>query len=182
MGWNPAYAEVARATGTLLARRGITLVYGGGKVGLMGTLADACLEAGGEVIGSIPKQLLDRELGHTGLTELHVVESIHARKAQMADLSDAFIALPGGIGTFEELFEIWTWSQLGLQRKATGLLNVDGYYDHLIGLADHAVKEGFLSQSARELLMVETEPERLLDLLAAYVPDAGPGMISGEAR
>lgn len=182
MGWNPAYAEVARATGTLLAQRGITLVYGGGKIGLMGTLADACLEAGGQVIGSIPEQLLDRELGHTGLTELHVVESMHERKALMADLSDAFIALPGGIGTFEELFEIWTWSLLGLQRKATGLLNVDGYYDHLIGLADHAVKEGFLKQSAREMLVVETEPERLLDRLEEYVPDAGPGTISGEAR
>lgn len=181
-GRNPAYRETAIVTGQLLARRGITLVYGGGNVGLMGAVADACLEAGGQVIGCIPKQLLDRELAHQGLTELHVVESMHQRKQLMADLSDAFIALPGGIGTFEELFEIWTWSLLGIQRKATGLVNVDRYYDHLIGLADHAVAEGFLKPEPRELLMVDTDPARLLDRIAAFQPGRGPGAITGEAR
>lgn len=181
-GARPEYSEAAKRVGLLLAERGITLVYGAGHVGLMGELADACLDAGGSVIGAIPKALVRRELAHMRLTELHVVESMHERKALMADLADAFLALPGGIGTFEELFEIWTWSQLGLQSKACGLLNSGGYYDHLIALAEHAVEEGFLRQTARDLLLVDTDPERLLDRLGAVrIPPPGVPMAK-EAR
>ncbi len=154
----------------MLARRGIVLVYGGGSVGLMGALADAVLDAGGQAIGVIPQQLVDREVAHAGLTELHVVKDLHQRKARMAELADAFLTLPGGIGTMEELFEVWSWGKLGLHSKPCGLLNVNGYFDSLRTLADQMVTEGFLEPDYRELLLVEEQPSVLLDQLAAYVP------------
>jgi uncharacterized protein (TIGR00730 family) len=169
-GSDPAYAESARALGTELAARGIGLVYGGGKVGLMGAIADAALAAGGEAIGVMPQALIDREIGHTGLTELKVVDSMHERKALMAELSDAFVALPGGIGTLEELIEIYTWSQLGIHDKACGVLNVRGYYDGLATFLDHAVSEGFLRAQHRAVLSIAEDPADLLDALAAFEP------------
>ena len=169
-GSHPDYAGAARALATTLAERGIGLVYGGGRVGLMGVLADTILEAGGEAIGVMPQSLIDREIGHHGLTELKVVDSMHERKAQMAELSDAFVAVPGGIGTLEELIEVYTWSQLGIHDKACGVLNLRGYYDHLAALLDHAVAEGFLRPQHRAVLSVASEPAELLDRLAAFVP------------
>jgi uncharacterized protein (TIGR00730 family) len=163
-----AYAHAAQTVARLLCRRGIELVYGGGNVGLMGTLADACLQAGGRVIGVIPQALADKEVAHTGLTELRVVSSMHERKSVMADLSDAFIALPGGYGTWEELFEVLSWSQLGILGKACGLLNVDGYYDPLLELADKAVSQGFLREAHRDLLLSDDDPDRLLERLSSY--------------
>jgi uncharacterized protein (TIGR00730 family) len=160
------YRQTAQTVGRLLCRRGIELVYGGGHVGLMGIVADACLSEGGRVIGVIPQALADRELAHAGLTELRIVASMHARKSVMADLSDAFVALPGGFGTWEEFFEVLTWSQLGIQRKACALLNVDGYYDPVLEMADRALSEGFVRPVHRELLMSEADPERLLDRLS----------------
>jgi len=160
------YAQAAQTIGRLLSERGIDLVYGGGNVGLMGALADACLAAGGRVIGVIPQALVDREAAHTGLTELRVVSSMHERKSVMAGLADAFVALPGGYGTWEELFEVLSWSQLGIQRKACGLLNVRGYYDPLLELANKAVSEGFLREVNRELLLSDVDPARLLDRLS----------------
>jgi uncharacterized protein (TIGR00730 family) len=171
-GSDPAYADGARGFAAELARRGIGLVYGGGKVGLMGVLADTVLEAGGEAIGVMPQALIDREIGHPALTELKVVDSMHERKAQMAELSDAFVAVPGGIGTLEELIEVYTWSQLGIHSKACGVLNVAGYYDHLAAFLDHAVAAGFLRPAHRAVLTVASEPEELLERLAAYVPPA----------
>jgi len=167
-GSHPAYAEAARALAGTMAARSIGLVYGGGKVGLMGVLADAMIEAGGEAIGVMPRSLIDREIGHPGLTELKVVDSMHERKALMAELSDAFVAVPGGIGTLEELIEVYTWSQLGIHDKACGVLNVRGYYDHLAALLDHAVAEGFLRPQHRAVLSVADEPAELLDRLAAF--------------
>ncbi|HEX2411126.1 MAG TPA: TIGR00730 family Rossman fold protein [Solirubrobacteraceae bacterium] len=169
-GTDPAYADAARELAALLAERGIGLVYGGGHVGLMGVLADTALAAGGEVIGVMPRALIDREIGHTGLTELRVVGSMHDRKALMADLSDAFVAVPGGIGTLEELIEVYTWSQLGIHQKACGVLNVAGYYDHLAAFLDHAVEAGFLRPQHRAVLSVASSPADLLDRLAAYEP------------
>ena len=169
-GSNPAYAEASVALGNELAARGIGLVYGGGKVGLMGVIADAVLAAGGEAIGVMPQALIDREIGHTGLTELKVVDLMHERKAQMAELADAFIALPGGIGTLEELIEIYTWSQLGIHDKACGVLNVRGYYDGLAIFLDHAVSEGFLRAQHRAVLSISADPAALLDALADYEP------------
>ena len=166
------YAAGARALATTMAERDIGLVYGGGKVGLMGVLADTMLEAGGEAIGVMPRALIDREIGHPGLTELKVVDSMHERKALMAELADAFVAVPGGIGTLEELIEVYTWSQLGIHSKACGVLNVRGYYDHLAALLDHAVAEGFLRPQHRAVLSVASEPAELLDRLAAFVPPA----------
>jgi len=154
--------------GRLLAERGIALVYGGGNVGLMGVTADACLAAGGRVIGVIPQVLVDKEVAHRGLTELQVVGSMHERKARMADLAGAFLALPGGMGTFEEFFEIYTWAQLGLHRKAFGLLNIEGYYDSLLALADHSVAEGFVKPVHRAMLLSDSDPMRILDHLAEY--------------
>jgi hypothetical protein len=145
-------------------------VYGGASVGLMGALADAALGAGGEVIGIIPRALQDREIGHRGLTELRVVRSMHERKQLMADLSDAFVAMPGGVGTLEELAETLTWSMLGLHAKPLGLLDVDGYWQPLVALLDHAVGEGFLRPAHRALALVDSDPERLLDRLAAWTP------------
>jgi len=164
------YAQAARELADLLAERGTGLVYGGGRVGLMGVLADTALAAGGEVIGVMPQALVDREIAHEGLTELRVVASMHERKALMAELSDAFVAVPGGIGTLEELIEIYTWSQLGIHAKPCGVLNVDGYYDHLAAFLDHAVAAGFLKAEHRAVLSVASEPGELLERLAAYVP------------
>lgn len=172
LGVKDAYAEAAQAMGTLLARRGIGLVYGGGNVGLMGVIADAALAAGGEVIGVIPQALAHRELAHAGVTTLHVVDSMHTRKATMAELADAFIALPGGVGTFEEFFEAVTWTQLGLQRKPCGLLNVNAYYSPLAAFIDSAVTEGFIKPVHRAAIVVDSDPARLLDTLATIeLPD-----------
>ena len=169
-GSEPAYADAAGELATLLAQRGIGIVYGGGKVGLMGVTADAALAAGGEVIGVMPRALIDREIGHGGLTELRVVDSMHERKALMVELSDAFVALPGGIGTLDELFEAYTWSQLGIHDKPVGVLNVAGYYDRLIAFLDDAVDAGFLRPQHRATLAVAADPVELLDALAAYEP------------
>lgn len=170
MGAKPAYAEAARAMGTLIAQRGLGLVYGGGEVGLMGVIANTALAAGGEVIGVIPEALMRMEVGHPRLTELHVVATMHDRKAMMAELSDGFIAMPGGIGTLEELFEIWTWGQLGIHPKPLGFLDVAGYYHTLHAFLDHMVAEGFVKDRHRAMTAVETDPAALLDRLAAYVP------------
>jgi uncharacterized protein (TIGR00730 family) len=167
-GFDPVYAKAAAETGALLAQRGIELVYGAGNVGLMGVVADACLRNGGRVIGVIPKLLEEKELAHRGLTELHVVRSMHERKALMADLSDAFVALPGGYGTWDELCEVLTWSQLGIQRKACAVLNVNGYYDPMLAMADRAVADGFLRAAHRDLLITETDAGRLMDRLSVY--------------
>jgi uncharacterized protein (TIGR00730 family) len=164
----PAYADAARVVGKMLAQRGIALVYGGGSIGLMGVLADAVLDAGGQAIGVIPQTLVDREVAHSGLTELHVVKNLHERKARMAELADAFLALPGGVGTMEELFEVWSWGKLGLHSKPCGLLNVNGYFDSLRTLTDQMVTEGFLEPVHRELLLIEEQPNVLLDRLTAY--------------
>ncbi|MDV2992711.1 MAG: putative cytokinin riboside 5'-monophosphate phosphoribohydrolase [Chroococcidiopsis sp. SAG 2025] len=164
------YQEAAQAMGEAIARRGLSLVYGGGNVGLMGMVADAALAAGGEVIGVIPKFLVDKEIAHNGLTQLHVVDSMHDRKALMTELADAFIALPGGYGTLEEFCEILTWAQLGLHQKPQGLLNVEGYYDPLLQLFDRAVTEGFLKSELRALVLESSVPEDLLNLLASYQP------------
>lgn len=166
------YAAAATALGTLLAERGIELVYGGGKVGLMGVIADAALAAGGTVVGVIPEALMEKELGHGGVTELHVVQTMHERKALMSELSDGFIALPGGYGTLEELFEVITWAQLGIQCKPCGLLNVGGYYNALLALLDHATDRGFIREMHRELVAVDDDPAGLLEKLAQYEPPA----------
>ncbi|HMF08921.1 MAG TPA: TIGR00730 family Rossman fold protein [Thermoanaerobaculia bacterium] len=169
-GSDPAYAEAARDLAAALASAGVRLVTGGGRVGLMGVVADAALAAGGEVVGVIPQALLAREMGHTGLTRLEVVETMHERKARMADLSDGFVALPGGVGTLEELFEVWTWAQLGVHEKPCGLVNVRGYYDPLLAFLDHSASEGFLRDRTRKMLIVETDPRRMLERLSAYEP------------
>jgi hypothetical protein len=148
--------------GRLLAIQGIELIYGGGHVGLMGAVADAALNAGGRVIGVMPRQLIKREIGHNGLTEMRIVGTMHERKAMMADLSEAFIALPGGHGTLDEFCEILTWAQLGIHRKPYGILNVRGYYDPLLAMFDRAVQEGFLKAAYRDSVAVESDPERLL--------------------
>lgn len=167
-GKQPAYAEAAKSLGGALAERQIHLIYGGSRLGLMGVLADACLEHGGNVTGVMPQHLIDLEIGHNGLTDLRIVKSMHERKAMMSDLADAFIALPGGFGTFEEFFEVLTWSQLGLQRKACGLLNVSGYYDALLSFVEHGVQEAFIRHEYREMIISDTEALRLLDRLSAY--------------
>lgn len=166
-GNRPDYLHLARDTGRLIAERQLTLVYGGGKAGLMGALADAALAAGGRVVGVIPQILLDREVGHTGLSDLHVVHSMAERKLLMGELSDAFLSLPGGIGTMDELFEAWSWTQLGLHDKPSGLLNFQGYYDHLVQFLDLAVAEGFQRPRHRAALLVGTEIAPLLDQLTA---------------
>lgn len=167
-GANDAYRALALELGTTIAARGLRLVYGGGNVGLMGALADAALEAGGEVVGVIPQHLVDREVAHGGLTALRVVRSMHERKALMAELADGFVALPGGLGTLEELFEIWTWGQLGLHRKPYALLDTSGFFDPLITFLDRLVSERFLKPAHREMLLVDTAPARLLDRLTQH--------------
>ncbi|MFG0755820.1 TIGR00730 family Rossman fold protein [Pseudomonas sp. TYF_14] len=174
MGANPAYREAAVALGQAIARRGLTLVYGGGAVGLMGVVADAAMAAGGEVVGIIPQSLLDAEVGHKGLTRLEVVDGMHARKARMAELSDAFIALPGGLGTLEELFEVWTWGQLGYHAKPLGLLDVNGFYDKLGGFLDHIVEEGFVRPQHRAMLLLGQQPDELLDEMDSFVAPVAP--------
>lgn len=171
-GGSPAYVEAAAAVGTAIGRRGWQLVYGGGRAGLMGRVADAALAAGARVVGVIPRSLMEREVGHAGLTELHVVETMHQRKLLMAERSDAFVALPGGIGTFEELFEVWTWRQLGYHDKPVGLLNVDGYYDGLLGFLEQTVAHGFVSDPQHALLQIATRPADLLDAVARLAPQA----------
>jgi hypothetical protein len=161
-GRDPSYLKLAGEFGELLARRHLKVIYGGGRVGLMGALADAALRAGGQVVGVIPQLLIDKEVGHTGLSELVVVDTMAERKLMMGHLSDAFVTLPGGIGTMDELFEAWTWTQLGLQQKPCGLLNHAGYYDPLIEFVDRAVQEGFLQQHSRDSLFVDTDMTRLL--------------------
>jgi uncharacterized protein (TIGR00730 family) len=171
-GARPEYAEAARLLGERIAGRGLRLVYGGGGIGLMGVVADAALAAGGEVVGVIPQHLVDRELAHPGVTDLRITGSMHERKALMADRSDAFVALPGGYGTCDELFEIVTWAQLGIHRKPVGLLNVNGFFTPLLGWLDHIVGEGLLKPKHRELLLVAETVGDLLDRLATYVPPA----------
>lgn len=175
-GHNPIYRSEAEKLGRLLAERKIELVYGGGNIGLMGAVADACLEAGGTVIGVIPEALMGKEVAgravdHRSLTRMEVVDSMHTRKARMAELSDGFIALPGGFGTFEEFCEILTWGQLGFHVKPMGLLNTNGFYNPLLALLDHAVSEGFLRQQNRDMALTETDIERLIDVMTAYQPE-----------
>ena len=172
------YRDAAQALGKLLVERGLGLVYGGGSVGLMGVIADAVLAAGGEVIGVIPEMLATKELLHTGVQQMHRMASMHARKAKMAELSDAFIAMPGGYGTFEELLEMITWSQLGIHRKPVGLLNVAGYYNPLVQFVDHAIAEGFIKAKHRELIVVADEPGALLDVILKHRPPSEPKFMS----
>ena len=162
-----AYADAARAVGQEIGRRGWQLIYGGGRSGLMGVVADAALAAGASVVGVIPQSLMAREVGHRGLTELHVVDTMHQRKMMMAERSDAFVALPGGIGTFEELFEVWSWRQLGYHDKPLGLLNVADYYEPLLGFLRHSVQHGFMATAQTDLLLVECSPRTLLDKIGA---------------
>jgi len=171
-GNDEVYAAGARAMGAEIARRPLTLVYGGCPVGLMGTVANAALAAGGEVHGIIPRALREKEIGHNGLTRLEVVDTMHTRKARMAELSDGFIAMPGGIGTFEEIFEIWTWGQLGIHTKPLGFLNIGGFYDPLATFLDNTVEAGFLKQNHRAMAMTDTEPATLLERMDQYVPSA----------
>jgi hypothetical protein len=167
-GRDPVYQRVAREMGELLARRGIRLIYGGGGVGLMGAIAKAAMSAGGEVVGVIPHALRAKELAYHQLTHLHVVDTMHERKQMMADLSDGFIAMPGGFGTFEEFCETLTWAQLGLHSKPCGILNVNGYYDHMLAMFDHATREQFVPLRHREMIIANSDPARLLDAMAAY--------------
>ncbi|MGS1035522.1 LOG family protein [Burkholderia glumae] len=166
------YAEAARGFGQALATAELTLVYGGGRVGLMGIVADAVLAAGGRAIGVIPQLLLDKEVGHQGLTELHVVPDMHHRKKMMADRSDAFVAMPGGAGTLEEFFEVFTWAQLGYHRKPVALLNVEGFYDPLVAMLRHTVDEGFMANPYLDSLCIDTTAGGLLDQLRRYRPPA----------
>ncbi|MEZ5592138.1 MAG: TIGR00730 family Rossman fold protein [Gammaproteobacteria bacterium] len=179
-GADSVYAELARNLGRLLAQSGLGLVYGGGSVGLMGVVADAVLAEGGEVIGVIPAVLTRKELLHEGCSTLHRVGSMHERKALMEELADGFIALPGGFGTLDELFEIITWAQLGLHRKPIGLLNGAAYYDHLIAFLKHTVAEGFVREPHFQALLVDDEPQRLLQRMAAYQPPASTKWIKRE--
>jgi uncharacterized protein (TIGR00730 family) len=179
-GGRAEYRESAEGLGSLLAARGLRLVYGGGSTGLMGVVANTMLAAGGQVLGIIPESLATKEVAHFGVSELRVVESMHARKAAMADEADAFIALPGGFGTFEELFEIVTWAQLGLHAKPVGILNVDGFFDGLLSLVDHAITEGFILPSQRALLIESRSSAELLDRLATHHPNPAPHYLTRE--
>lgn len=165
-GSNPQYVDLARRTGQALVERGLSLVYGGGRVGMMGAVADAVLEGGGEVVGVIPKALLDREVAHPGATRMEVVDTMLERKTRMVELSDAFLTLPGGLGTMDELFEVWTWSYLGFHDKPMGLLSVDGYYDPLAKFLDHAMDEGFVRREHHDRMFAGAEPGELLDRLS----------------
>jgi uncharacterized protein (TIGR00730 family) len=171
-GHTPAHAAAARDAGGLIGRLGWQLVYGGGRAGLMGQVADAALAAGGRVVGVIPQSLMERELGHTGLSELHVVDTMHERKRLMAERSDMFLALPGGIGTLEELFEVWTWRQLGYHDKPVGLLNTAGYYDKLLAFVADMDEHGFVQPAQRQLLQVATQPQPLLQRLGQLAAGA----------
>jgi len=169
-GARPEYVEGARALGRLLCERGIGVVYGGSSVGMMAALADAVLDDLGDIIGVIPKMLVEREVAHRTLTDLRIVDSMHERKALIAELSDGFVALPGGIGTLEEFFEIWTWAQLGVHQKPCGLLNIAGYFDPLLRFLDRAVEEKFVRNVHRSMVVVESEPQRLLERFESYEP------------
>ena len=182
VGSGTAYADAARALAREVAGRGLTLVYGGGSIGLMGVLGEAALAAGGRVVGVTPRRLLEREVVHKGLTELRVVETMLERKALMAELSDGFIALPGGLGTLDELFEVLTWSQLGIHRKPCGLLDVDGYFEKLESFLDHAVAQRFVKAEHRAMLIAERDPGSLLDRLASIrLPEVSKWMGPGAA-
>jgi uncharacterized protein (TIGR00730 family) len=180
-GADPAYLQAARAVGQGLAERGLRLVYGGARVGMMGAVADAARASGGEVVGVIPEQVVALEIRHTGLDDLRVVGSMHERKALMNELADAFIALPGGIGTFEELFEVYTWAYLGLHRKPLGLLNVAGYYEPLAAFLDHAVRERFLREETRAMLAVDDTLDALLERFDRWEAPALPRWIDRDA-
>ncbi|QCP48760.1 TIGR00730 family Rossman fold protein [Trinickia violacea] len=169
-GVKPVYAKAAQSFGRALVEAGLTLVYGGGRVGLMGTIADEVLAAGGRAIGVIPELLVNKEVGHRGLSELHVVPDMHQRKKMMADLSDAFVALPGGAGTLEELFEVYTWAQLGYHHKPVALYNIDGYYDPLVTMLEHTVQEGFMQQTYLDILQIDTDAAALIDKVKRYQP------------
>lgn len=170
VGSDPRFAAVAREFGALLAKEGVALVFGGGSVGLMGVVADAVLANGGKAIGVIPRALLDREIGHRNLSELHIVESMHERKAMMASLADAFVALPGGLGTLEEIFEVWTWAQLGIHAKPVAFLDAEGFYSPLLAFLDRAVDAGFIRAHYRAIAIVDADPAALLRRLASYEP------------
>ncbi|WP_299457297.1 TIGR00730 family Rossman fold protein [uncultured Microscilla sp.] len=171
-GANPIYREKATHVGHILAKKGLKLVYGAGKVGLMGAVADAMLAKGGEVIGVIPQFLVDKEVAHDGINELIIVESMHERKQKMTKMADAFLILPGGIGTMEEFFEVYTWGQLGLHQKPIGILNVGSYYDLMIQFLNHTVGQGFMSQSTKDIVFTDTNPEALLRKMRSYkAPD-----------
>lgn len=172
LGEKPEFSAAARRVGEWIGRNGWRLVYGGGRAGLMGVVADAALAAGAEVIGVIPSSLMQRELGHTGVTHLHVVQTMHERKQMMAELSDAFVALPGGIGTFEELFEVWTWRQLGYHDKPIGLLNVGGHYDLLLGFIAHTARCGFVEEQQQAMLQVNADVSVLLNTIARLASTA----------
>ncbi|MEP6620981.1 MAG: TIGR00730 family Rossman fold protein [bacterium] len=179
-GTAPIYCDQAAAMGRFLADSGRRLVYGGGRTGLMGAIADAALSAGGEVVGIMPRHLVDREVAHEGLTELIVVNSMHERKALLSEMSDGFLAMPGGLGTLEELFEVWTWGQLGLHRKPYGLFEVNGFFAPLLAFLDHAVTEGFIRAQYRGLLVVDSEPSSLLARMEAMQPPALPRWLDRE--
>jgi len=176
-GAQPVFSEATRLTAEVMVHRGVDLVYGGGRLGLMGLIADSVLEGGGRVYGVIPTALVDLEVAHTGLTELHTVETMHERKAKMTDLADAFLALPGGIGTLDELFEAWSWNALGYHKKPFCLLNVDGYWDGMITFIDHATASGFMSAQRRKQLLVATTPSEALKLLDEAAAAATQGMV-----
>jgi len=177
VGASPVYADAARSLAKAMVDDNIALVYGGGNVGLMGVIADEVMRLGGEATGIIPKALMDKEVGHSGLTRLHIVKDMHERKAMMASLSDGFIAMPGGIGTLEELFEVFTWSQLGLHDKPIGLLNVEGFYDGLIAFLQHIVDERFLRSEQAALLIHQSEPNMLLKKIKDFVPPVRTKML-----
>ena len=181
-GSRPEYGAAARQLGQVLAEQGIELVYGGASVGIMGQLADSVQEHGGHVTGIIPQQLVEKEAAHTGIRNLIVVASMHQRKSQMADMSDGFVALPGGIGTLEGFFEILTWGQLGIHAKPSGILNVEGYFDGLTGFLDHAVREGFLTQEHRDAIVVEKDAAKLLKRMQAYTPTEGEKLMGRANR
>jgi uncharacterized protein (TIGR00730 family) len=181
-GSRPAYGTAARELGRVLAEEGIELVYGGASVGIMGELADSVQEHGGHVTGIIPQQLVQKEAAHTGIPNLIVVASMHQRKSQMADMSDGFIALPGGIGTLEGFFEVLTWGQLGIHSKPSGILNIEGYFDGLTGFLDHAVREGFLTDVHRHAIIVETNPSRLLERMRSYTAPEGEKLMGRTHR
>ena len=181
-GSRPAYGAAARKLGRVLAEQGIELVYGGASVGVMGELSDSVQEHGGHVTGIIPQQLMEKEAAHTGIRNLIVVASMHQRKSQMADMSDGFIAFPGGIGTLEGFFEVLTWGQLGIHSKPAGILNVERYFDGLTGFLDHAVREGFLTDAHRQAIIVESDPGVLLDRLRSYAPPEGEKLMGRTHR
>ncbi len=181
-GARPLYREAATALGRHFAEAGIELVYGGGKVGLMGAVADGALGAGGRVTGIMPQALVEKETAHRGLTDLRVVASMHERKAMMADLAEGFVALPGGLGTFEEMFEVWTWAQLGYHRKPLAVFNAGGFYDGLLGFLDSVVEEGFVREPHRAMLIVGTEPADLVTRIRAYEPPRVIKWVKAEER